>query len=220
MRYFYVILLLLCVTVLSVAGFRGAMSRRQPLELFSDMTRQPKVRPQSRSDAFVDKLGSRPRPPGTIPTTEVQPTIQPPIVLNGRKIEAWEDLPVNTGRLTGSTNWVEINPLPITMPFLERGRDRFEIFCIACHGASGDGRGITSRYNMAGMANFHDRRLIDMTDGELFNTVTHGKNLMGSYGPVLSTSDRWAIIGYIRALQRSRLAGYSDVPEEMQKLFK
>jgi len=72
---------------------------------------------------------------------------------------------------------------------------------------------VTSKYQMVGMANFHDPRLVTMADGEIFNTVTYGKNLMGAYGPNVDVADRWAIIAYVRALQRSRLATIDDVPE-------
>ena len=66
---------------------------------------------------------------------------------------------------------------------------------------------------MIAMANFHDVRFVKMPDGELFNTITYGKNLMGAYGPNVTIADRWAIVAYIRALERSRLASLDDVPE-------
>jgi hypothetical protein len=69
---------------------------------------------------------------------------------------------------------------------------------------------------MVAVANFHDARLVSMTDGEIFNTITHGKNLMGSYGANINIEDRWAVIGYVRALQRSRLATLDEVPEAMK----
>ena len=75
--------------------------------------------------------------------------------------------------------------------------------CAPCHGKVGDGKGITTKYNMVAVANFHDLRLVSMADGEIFNTITHGKNLMGSYGANVEIEDRWAIIAYIRALQES-----------------
>jgi mono/diheme cytochrome c family protein len=88
-----------------------------------------------------------------------------------------------------------------------------------CHGPDGDGKGITSKYNMVAMANFHDKRLIDMCDGEIFNTITYGKNLMGAYGPNVTVEDRWAIIAYVRVLQRSQLSTAEDVPEPYRSTF-
>jgi len=71
-----------------------------------------------------------------------------------------------------------------------------------------------------GMANFHDKRLVVMPDGEIFNTITYGKNLMSAYGPNVDVPDRWAIIAYVRALQRSRLGSLDDVPEPMRSTLK
>ena len=73
---------------------------------------------------------------------------------------------------------------------------------------------------MNGMANFHDQRLVEMSAGEIFNTITHGKNLMGAYGPVVPVEDRWAIIAYVRVLQRSQLATVEDVPAPERGKFK
>ena len=70
------------------------------------------------------------------------------------------------------------------------------------------------------MANFHDQRLINMADGEIFNTITYGKNLMGAYGANVTVEDRWAIIAYVRALQRSQLATVETCPNRSARQFK
>lgn len=200
MRYFVVGFLLLCLVVLSLAGLRydhgGSSSRRTPVELFPDMDRQPKLRPQTDNNFFPDQLSSRLPVPGTI-----------------ARGSAYEDVPLNTGRLPGATNFVEVLPVPVTEALLKRGQARYGIYCAPCHAAAGDGKGITSKYGMVAMANFHDKRLVVMPDGEIFNTITYGKApLMGAYGPQIPIDDRWAIVAYIRALQRSRLATTDDVP--------
>jgi len=170
------------------------------------MDRQPKLRPQAHNNLFADQLSSRLSVEGTVPRSK-------PTVLEGREIYSFENNPLNTGRIPGTTNFVETIPLPVTGQLLARGQQRYAINCAPCHGVSGDGKGITSKYNMIAMANFHDVRLVKMPDGELFNTITYGKNLMGAYGPNVTIADRWAIIAYIRALERSRLALLDDVPE-------
>jgi hypothetical protein len=73
---------------------------------------------------------------------------------------------------------------------------------------------------MSGMANFHDQRLVNMGDGEIFNSMSAGKNLMPAYGAIIPVPDRWAIISYIRALQRSQLATVEEVPEAQRGNFK
>ena len=93
---------------------------------------------------------------------------------------------MNTGYITGTTNFVADNPLPVNGALLARGREQFDIYCTPCHGGLGDGNGITKKIGvMPAVTNLHDKRIVDMTDGEIFNTITHGKGLMGAYGPIM-----------------------------------
>lgn len=202
MKYFYLGFLLAIVAVISIAGFRGSMSRKPPIEIFPDMDRQPKIRPQTVDSFFADGLGSR-RPPAET-------------IARGAH---WEELPLNTGHMTGSTNFVELNPLPITAELLARGKQRFQISCLPCHGPLGDGNGITKKFGMAVVANLHDKRIVSMADGEIFNVITYGRNLMGPYGPNVAIEDRWAIIAYVRALQLAALGTANDVPVSMRTRF-
>jgi mono/diheme cytochrome c family protein len=220
MRYFFLIFILTCVAVVGIAGFRGSHSRRTPIEIFPDMVRQNKVRPQTPSEYFPDQESSRLFPAGTVPHTAAYVINGQPLLVNGKPVYPYEDSPVNTGRIPGTTNFIATNPLPITRQLLERGQQRFQINCMPCHGPAGDGKGITSKYNMFSMANFHDQRLVNMPDGEIFNTITYGKNLMGAYGPNVVVEDRWAIISYVRTLERSQLASVEDVPEPDRAQFK
>jgi mono/diheme cytochrome c family protein len=220
MRYFYLFLVLSVIATVSICGFRGSHSGRPPLELFPDMVRQNKVRPETPSDFFDDHLASRPVPEGTVARTKPYEINGEVLQVGGKAVYPYEDSPINTGRIPGTTNWVVLEPLPITGQFLKRGQQRFEIYCSPCHGPDGDGRGITSKYAMAGMANFHDQRLVEMTAGELFNTITYGKPLMGGYGASVPVQDRWAIIAYVRVLQRSQLGSIEDVPASEKSKFK
>ena len=82
-----------------------------------------------------------------------------------------------------------------------------------CHGATGAGNGIAGKYGLVAIANLHQQRIRDMADGEIFNTITHGKNTMMGYGDRIQVQDRWAIVAYIRALQLSQGgATINDVP--------
>lgn len=119
-----------------------------------------------------------------------------------------------TGRVTGLTNFVENIPIPVTAELLARGKQRFEINCQPCHGPQADGNGITKKYGMLTVANLHDKRIVELPDGEIFNTITYGKGLMYPYGPNVEPHDRWAIIAYLRTLQRSQLGDINDVPEQ------
>jgi mono/diheme cytochrome c family protein len=205
MRYFLIAFVVLCALVVGVAGFRGRISRKPPIEVFPDMDRQLKLRPQAEFNFYPDGRSSRLPVEGTV-----------------ARGSAYEDNEVNTGRVRGSTNFVEVIPVQVTEALLERGQERYQISCAPCHGAAGDGKGITTKYGMAVIADLHDaktRRLIQQTDGELFNTITHGRGLMGPYGGTIEIQDRWAIVAYVRALQRSRLATVDDVPAEQRAKF-
>ncbi len=203
MRYFLLGFLLLGVLVVSVAGFRGSKSLRPPIEIYDDMDRQLKLRPQTEAGFFPDDRSSRLPVAGTV-----------------ARDSHFEASPANTGFISGTTNYIDNIPVPVTEKLMERGRERFQINCVPCHGALADGNGITKKYGMAIVANLHDPRIVRESDGEIFNVITHGRNLMGAYGPNVVPEDRWAIIAYLRAIQRSRLATLEDVPAEMQSTFK
>lgn len=217
MRYFFSLLLMFGVFALGVAGFRGSMTRRPPIEVFPDMDRQPKLRPQAEGGFFGDNRGSRLPVSGTIArSTPIAVATAGGEVM----VYPYQDLPVNTGRVTGMTNFIENIPLQISSELVKRGMDRFQINCLPCHGAVGDANGVARKFGMAVVANLHDPRLIKMTDGELFHVITNGRNLMSNYAAQVSIKDRWAIIAYVRALQRSRLASVDDVPEPLRSTLK
>jgi mono/diheme cytochrome c family protein len=163
------------------------------------MDRQPKIRPQTPSAWFADGRASRPPVEGTV-----------------ARDSHYLDNPVNTGMVTGTTNFVAVNPLRVTDELIARGRQRFEINCSPCHGLLGDGNGITKSFGMAVVANLHDARIVQMTDGEIFYVITHGRNLMGPYGSQVVPEDRWAIVSYVRALQLARLGAPEDLPENQR----
>jgi mono/diheme cytochrome c family protein len=203
MRYFLLTLLLVAATVFSLAGFRGTFSRNPPLEIFPDMKRQPRLRPQKPNPFFADQRSSRLPVPGTLALEE-----------------EYRDTPANTGFVTGTTNYVETLPTPITSELLARGRQRFTIYCSPCHSPQGDGNGVATKFGMLKAGNFHELRIVRMPDGELFNTITKGKGQMQSYASQVTPSDRWAIIAYIRALQRTRVGSLEDVPAEIRPSLK
>ena len=140
MRYFLLGLILLTIVIVSIAGFRGSISRKPPLEIFPDMDRQLKLRPQAPANFFGDGRSSRLPVPGTIArSSPFQLSSSDP----SRVAYPFEDVPANTGRVTGATNFVETGPFEITEQFLSRGQQRYAIFCAPCHGPLGDGNSVT-----------------------------------------------------------------------------
>jgi len=214
MRYFLAIFVVCVLAVVGVLGFRGSHSRKPSLYIFPDMEWQLKLRPQKPDGFFPNGISSQLHVAGVVPRSD-------PIMTAAGPVYPYEDAPVNTGRIAGTTNFIENNPLPITAQLLERGRQRFTINCSPCHGALGDGNGITKRVNaMAVVGNLHDKRMVEMPDGELFYVISNGRNLMGSYGANVTVPDRWAIIAYVRALQLSQLGSIDDVPGELRAALK
>ncbi len=212
--YFILVFVVSAAAVFAIVGLPGRMSRQPPIEVFPDMDRQARLRPQEPNPFFTNGISSQLPPVGTIARSTPVETV------NGA-VYTFEDSPVNTGRVTGTTNFVAASPLPINEKFIQRGRERFDIYCTPCHGALGDGNGITKKLGvMPAVANLHDKRIVEMTDGEIFNTITHGKGLMGAYGPVVPAEDRWAIIAYARALQLSRLGSPDDLSAEQKAALK
>ncbi len=197
MRPFFLAVAALVVVVLAVAGFRGQKTQRTPLQIFPDMKRQPKLLSQVTSDFFADGRADRLPPPGTVPVEE---DVRDMYRLTGRMKDRWGD---------GF-------PVTVDSRLLARGRERFNINCAVCHGASGSGNGIVTEYALKGIvANFNSDRLRAMADGQIFYTISHGKGQMIGY-PHIAVEDRWAIVAYIRSLQLSQNASLQDVPEEQR----
>jgi mono/diheme cytochrome c family protein len=118
--------------------------------------------------------------------------------------------------------WVTEFPVPVTRELMARGRQRFNIYCATCHGLVGDGNGIVSKRALAleqgtwiPPLSLHAESVVIQPVGQLYHTITHGVRKMPGYGDQISVEDRWAVVLYIRALQRSRNASPADVPSEL-----
>ena len=105
------------------------------------------------------------------------------------------------------------NPPPVDMALLERGKQRFEIFCAPCHGFEGDGNGAIVRRGFPHPPSYYERKLMQAQAQLFFDTITNGFGVMYSYGSRVPPHDRWAIAAYIRALQQSRSASLAEAPE-------
>ncbi|MCE0522288.1 MAG: cytochrome c [Methylacidiphilales bacterium] len=213
LRYFFLALALAVIGVVAIAGFRGDHFSKPPFEIFPDMIYQDKVKDQAPSAFFADGNSARPPIPGTV--AEEMPAMN-----DYWSTGKWDDTHWGTGipvhdAVDGG------RPLQIDAANLARGRERYGISCEVCHGAAGDGKGITSKYGLNGAANYHIDRLRQASDGDLFNTISNGKGQMLGYGYNITIDDRWRIVMYIRALQRSQDAAPGDAsPEDQTELQK
>ncbi len=220
-KYFLLAIILVTVITIVLLGFQGQHRRATPVEFFGDMKRQDKVKFQTPSSFFADGRSGRSPVDGTIPMGydipghPMQNSAAPKDDIDSPlgDFSAGTDY-LNTGKM--GDQWGTGQPLPVTAQLLQRGQKEFTINCAVCHGATGQGNGITSKYGLLGIANYHQDKYRQMADGQIFNTITHGFNTMMAYGDKVTVKDRWAIIAYIRALQKSENARLEDVPEDQR----
>ncbi len=213
LRFFFLIFFVIVVGVVALAGFRGQKMTHPPIEIFPDMDHQPKVQPQHPSRFFSDTRGARKPVEGTVPMGYTVPGIYYQTAANNiGERSGFTNAPdyFNTGRM-GEVYGDGI-PAEVTPAFMTRGQERFNINCAICHGATGAGDGIIKSYGMVTIASLQDERIRTMPDGQIFSTITNGKNTMGAYGPQIALDDRWAIIAYLRALQKSQSVKLADLP--------
>jgi mono/diheme cytochrome c family protein len=185
---------------------RAARSAVPRLQIIPDMDQQPKFLAQQANPLFADRRAMRPEIPGTVARGFLG-----------------EDGRLERGKEEDGA-WTEAVPVPVTRTLLERGRERYDITCAPCHGLDGGGRGIVSvraerleEGTWTPPPSYHSDLIRERPAGHLYNTITNGIRSMPAYGAQIPRDDRWAVVAYVRALQRSRHATLEDVPEEMRR---
>lgn len=160
-----------------------------------DMHVQPKYEPLDPSSFFPDGRSARQPVPGTVARGELR---------------------INEAMYAGKVNGVPVNtfPFPITRQDLERGQQRFNIYCTPCHDYTGSGHGMVVERGFPPPPSYHIDRLRNAPVGHFFDVMTNGYGTMYSYADRISVRDRWCIAAYIRALQLSQHATLNDVPEK------
>jgi mono/diheme cytochrome c family protein len=205
---------LVCASLIPAAMIARARATKQTfprINIIPDMDYQAKYLPQTANALFADGRAMRSIPPGAVARGQIRGDNA---FFRGMSGNDWVTaIPASAAEAHGS--WKGL---------LESGRQRFEIYCGPCHGDAGYGDGMVSRRalelaelgsaNWTPPASLHDPLVRARPDGHLFNTITNGIRTMPAYGPQISTADRWAIVAYVRALQRSQRATLGDVPED------
>jgi mono/diheme cytochrome c family protein len=205
-----VLVVLAALALLPFAFIYRARQMHSPLprvHLVQGMDNQPRYRSQQVNPFFADTREARPPVAGTI--------------ARGR-LDADEGF----SRGLRGGQWVDTLPVPITEGLLRRGADRFQIFCAPCHGLAGYGDGIVAvradrlmEGTWVPPSSVHDATVLARPVGHLFNSITNGIRTMPSYGSQIPADDRWAIVAYVRALQRGGHAPVSVLTaEERAKL--
>lgn len=198
-----IFILLVLAGALTGCGLRPA-GNTTPLQVHPDMDNQPKFKAQSASAFFADGRANRPPVPGTIAYGHLQ-----------------EDDVFATGK-DASGGLVKNNPLPLTEATLKYGQERYNINCAPCHSRLGDGNGMVKVRSFGALnpANLQETRLHEVPDGHLFDVITNGIRTMQPLGGNVPVNDRWAIVAYVRALQRSQNANLKDVPDNEKNNIK
>lgn len=178
---------------LILAGCQGMPSEKPPIHINPNMDWQPKFKAQDKNTFFEDNRAMREPVEGTVARGWLQADIryEQGIEANGR--------------------FVEKAPVELSRAFLYRGKERYDIYCSACHGGTGTGDGIIIGYGLVMPPSFHDSRIIAMPDGELYSAIYNGVRTMQPYRHQINVEDRWAIVSYLRVLQRSQNASQSDL---------
>lgn len=185
----------IAIAIILTGCYRGQTSDKPPIHPVPDMDDQPRYNPQSESRFFADHSAMRQPVEGTVPR---------------------EWLHQNQAYFQGldeQGEFVEENQEPLTEKGLYRGRERFDIFCSVCHGRVGDGQGIMVDKGYVAPPSLDEDRIRSMPDGQIFDVITNGSMVMPSYSHQIPVRDRWLIIHYIRALERSQRATEDDIPQ-------
>lgn len=161
--------------------------------LKQDMATQPKNLPLSPSDFFADGRSERPLVENTV---------------------AHDSIAEDALFVPKESN---VFPLPVNQELLERGQNRYKIFCTPCHGLQGDGNGMISMRGMKHPPSYHQDRLRQATNGYIYDVITNGFGAMYGYSAQIPPRDRWAIVAYVRALQLSRNAKVADLPADLRE---
>jgi mono/diheme cytochrome c family protein len=167
---------------------RGCTSTSPPIHINPSMDDQPKVLPQTASQFFYNGASMRLPVPGTVPQGGL------------RGDETFFDGKEPDGK------FVDRIPVPVDAPLLERGRQRYTIYCQPCHDPRGDGKGILFQRGNVPTASFHQDKILKYPDGQIFDVITNGSGLMSGYRWPIPPADRWAIVAYVRELEQERLA--------------
>ena len=192
-------ILLLGLLILFLTGCQGTPKNKPPIHINPNMDNQPKYLPQAESDYFANGSTNQPWVEGTVARGHLN---EDDVYFRGMD-------PV-TGKPVAK------NPVKLTAEGLQRGQERFNIYCSVCHGQVGNGKGIVVERGYMPPPDFHTDLIRNYPDGHIFDVITHGIRNMPAYGPQIPVEDRWLIVHYLRALQRSQNATISDVPVELR----
>ena len=216
----YAVLMLLMLALIPpvvAARIRASPSQKRPIHLVQDMDIQAKFETQTLNPIFADQRSMRPEVVGTV-----------------ARGETLLDTHLENGVVDGAWATTMPDAIDLSLEIVQRGGERFNIYCAPCHGWDGMGKGPVNERAVDLMnnadgppqgtswtqaRNLHDDGWSDQPIGQIYNTITNGKNSMAGYGSQITREDRWAVALYVKALQRSQNAAMQDVPIDQRGNF-
>jgi mono/diheme cytochrome c family protein len=199
-----VLVVLSFIPMAFIARARATKSPVTRLQIVPDMDQQGRFKAQQANPIFADGRAMRPQEPGTV---------------------AWGEADLDPRVHLGQDGdrWSSVIPIPVTEEVMRRGRERYDIYCAPCHGLAGAGDGIINARaerlaegTWTPPTSLHSEVVLGREDGHLYNTIANGIRNMPAYGSQIDVMDRWAVVAYVRALQRSQKTSVDDVPPEVR----
>jgi mono/diheme cytochrome c family protein len=191
--------LALFIPILLVGCFRGTPSEKPAIHLNPNMDDQERYDPQEKSPFFADGRVMRDLVEGTVARGELN-----------------EDDAYFRGK-DENGNYLKIIPVEVTMALMTRGQERYDIYCSPCHSKAGDGKGIVPKRGFLPPPSFFQENVLAFDDGYIYNVIANGVRNMPAYRKQIPVNDRWAIVAYVRALQKTHTATANDVPKDKLK---
>jgi len=193
---------LLSLSLIVLSCFRGTPSETPAIHLNPNMDDQEKFKAQGHNEFFADGRNMRMPVDGTVARGEL-----------------FDDDALYHGK-DEQGNYIKTIPLEVTHAFIERGQQRYNIYCAPCHSMSGDGKGIVPQRGFLPPPSFHQDKVRAFDDGYIYDVISNGVRNMPDYKKQIPVKDRWAIVAYVRALQRTQNATAGDIPEDKLKELK
>jgi mono/diheme cytochrome c family protein len=204
-------LVALCGLALLAVGCRGGTTTDPPIHYVQNMDNQARYDMQEPSDLFEDKRAMRPRVEGTVATSDLE---------DDKHLQ--EDDHLYRGQIGGAFASTlpasdELGqPMKLDSALMERGKERYNIYCTPCHDGAGTGDGIVVKRGMMKPPSLHDERILAMPIGQIYDVIANGARNMPSYAVQVPVGDRWAIASYVRVLQLSRRATLEQIPADQK----
>jgi len=183
----------LALSVLVFAGCQGMPSEKPPVHVNPNMDWQDRFNAQEVNPFFEDNRADRQPVDGTVSRGDLQ-----------------ADLAYYQG-IEDNGDFVDKIPATVSAEMIMRGKERYNIYCSMCHGGTGAGNGIITNYGIVPPPSFYDERIVNMPDGEIYSAIYNGVRTMSSYRHQVPVEDRWAIVSYIRTLQRSQAVSEQEL---------